>query len=115
MTGAQAPQESITLVRPHQSVSRDDLLLMKLSQIVMMGIGFLCIWGGIFLVAFDEDATNQNFLVLFVGGLASFLVSIGLIELQSKKNGYRLKDIQNYFLGIAFFFPPSACFGERVS
>ena len=104
MAGAQAPQESITLVRPHQSMSRDDLLLMKLSQIVMMGIGFLCIWGGIFLVAFDEDATNQNFLVLFVGGLASFLVSIGLIELQSKKNGYRLKDIQNYFLGIAFFF-----------
>ena len=60
--------------------------------------------GGVFSVAFDEDATNQNFLVLFVGGLASFLVSIGLIELQSKKNGYRLKDIQNYFLGIAFFF-----------
>ncbi len=85
-------------------MNRDDLFLMKLSQIVMMGIGFLAIWGGVFSVAFDEDATNQNFLVLFVGGLASFLVSIGLIELQSKKNGYRLKDIQNYFLGIAFFF-----------
>ncbi len=91
-------------MRPNQSMKRDDLLLMKLSQIVMMGIGFLSIWGGVFSVAFDEDATNQNFLVLFVGGLASFLVSIGLIELQSKKNGYRLKDIQNYFLGIAFFF-----------
>ncbi len=102
--GVDAPQESITLVKPNQSMNRDDLFLMKLSQIVMMGIGFLAIWGGVFSVAFDEDATNQNFLVLFVGGLASFLVSIGLIELQSKKNGYRLKDIQNYFLGIAFFF-----------
>ena len=99
-----APQENITMVKPNQSMNRDDLFLMKLSQIVMMGIGFLAIWGGVFSVAFDEDATNQNFLVLFVGGLASFLVSIGLIELQSKKNGYRLKDIQNYFLGIAFFF-----------
>ena len=102
--GVDAPQENITLVKPNQSMNRDDLFLMKLSQIVMMGIGFLAIWGGVFSVAFDEDATNQNFLVLFVGGLASFLVSIGLIELQSKKNGYRLKDIQNYFLGIAFFF-----------
>ena len=100
----ETPQDSITLLRPNQTMNRDDLLLMKLSQIVMMGIGFLCIWGGVFTVAFDEDATNQNFLVLFVGGLASFAVSIGLIELQSKKNGYRLKDIQNYFLGIAFFF-----------
>ena len=42
--------------------------------------------------------------MLFVGGLASFAVSIVLIELQSKKNGYRLHDIHNYFLGIAFFF-----------
>ena len=42
--------------------------------------------------------------VLFVGGLASFAVSVGLIELQSKKNQHRLYDIQNYFLGIAFFF-----------
>ena len=100
----ETPQESITLVRPNQNLNRDDLLLMKLSQIVMMGIGFLSIWGGVFSVAFDEDATNQNFLVLFVGGLASFLVSIFLIEVQSKKNDYRLKDIQNYFLGIAFFF-----------
>ena len=104
MEGIETPQESITMIRPNQNMNRDDLMLMKLSQIVMMGIGFLSIWGGVFSVAFDEDATNQNFLVLFVGGLASFLVSIGLIELQSKKNGYRLKDIQNYFLGIAFFF-----------
>ena len=88
-----APSESITLVKPKQNLNRDDLMLMKLSQIVMMGIGFLSIWGGVFSVAFDEDATNQNFLVLFVGGLASFLVAIGLIELQSKKNGYRLKDL----------------------
>jgi hypothetical protein len=94
----------VTVVSPKSSFSSDDVFLMKLSQVVMMGIGFLAIWGGVFSVAFDEDATNDNFLVLFVGGLASFIVAIGLIEFQSKKNGYRLYDIQNYFLGIAFFF-----------
>lgn len=94
----------VMTVRPNAKMNSDDLLLMKLSQGIMMGIGFLAIWGGIFSVAFDDEATNQNFAVLFVGGLASFAVSIGIIELQSKKNQYHLYDIQNYFLGIAFFF-----------
>ena len=104
MAGQENAAQSMMVVQPRSSFSSDDLFMMKLSQMVMMGIGFLAIWGGVFSVAFDEDATNQNFLVLFVGGLASFLVSIGLIELQSKKNDYQLYDIQNYFLGIAFFF-----------
>lgn len=104
MAGQENASQSMMVVQPKSSFSSDDLFMMKLSQMVMMGIGFLAIWGGVFSVAFDEDATNQNFLVLFVGGLASFLVSIGLIELQSKKNDYQLYDIQNYFLGIAFFF-----------
>ena len=92
------------MVQPNTPRTSDDQFLMKMSQLVMMGIGFLAIWGGVFSVAFDDEATNQNFLILFVGGLASFLVAIGLIEIQSKKNGYHLYDIQNYFLGIAFFF-----------
>ena len=104
MAGSEPAAQSMMMVQPASSFSNDDLFMMKLSQMVMMGIGFLAIWGGIFSVAFDEDATNQNFLVLFVGGLASFIVAIGLIELQSKKNDYQLYDIQNYFLGIAFFF-----------
>ena len=104
MAGSAPEPGTITMVRPNTNLSKDDMFLMKLSQIVMMGIGFLSIWYGVFAVAFDEEATNQNFLVLFIGGLLSFAVSIMLIELQSKKNGYRLHDIQNYFLGIAFFF-----------
>ena len=76
MAGAVQEASAMTMVRPNQKMNADDLFLMKLSQIVMMGIGFLSIWGGVFIVAFDEDATNQNFLVLFVGGLASFAVSI---------------------------------------
>ena len=92
------------MVRPNQKFDRDDMFLMKLSQIIMLCIGFASIWIAIGGIAFDEDATNQNFLVLFVGGLTSFAFAIGLIEVQSKKNGYQLHDIQNYFLGIAFFF-----------
>jgi hypothetical protein len=103
-TSGTAPTRPVQVVKPASSFSENDLFMMKLSQAVMLGIGFLAIWGGVFSVAFDEEATNDNFLVLFVGGLASFLVTIGLIELQSKKNGYHLHDIQNYFLGIAFFF-----------
>ena len=104
MANAGEPTTTVTMVRPKTALNKDDLFLMKVSQMVMMGIGFLAIWGGVFSVAFDEDATNQNFLVLFVGGLASFAVSIAMIEFQSKKNDYQLYDIQNYFLGIAFFF-----------
>ena len=104
MANAGEPTTTVTMVRPKTVLNKDDLFLMKVSQMVMMGIGFLAIWGGVFSVAFDEDATNQNFLVLFVGGLASFAVSIAMIEFQSKKNDYQLYDIQNYFLGIAFFF-----------
>ncbi|MBL6806202.1 MAG: hypothetical protein ISQ54_01905 [Candidatus Poseidonia sp.] len=104
LQNGEPPATPVTTVRPNATMNSDDLLLMKLSQGIMMGIGFLAIWGGIFSVAFDEDATNENFLVLFIGGVASFAVSIGIIELQSKKNQYRLQDIQNYFLGIAFFF-----------
>ena len=98
------PLAPIVTVGPNAAKQSQDMLMLKLSQGVMMGIGFLAIWGGIFSVAFDEEATNDNFLVLFIGGLASFLVSIGIIELQSKKNDHKLYDIHNYFLGIAFFF-----------
>ena len=92
------------MVAPDAAKVAHDLWMMKLSQIVMLGIGFLAIWGGVFSVAFDENATNDNFLVLFVGGVASFLVSIGFIELQSKNNDRHLYDVQNYALGTAFFF-----------
>ena len=104
MEGGASEPAPIKMVLPNQNVSKDDLFLMKLSQVIMLGIGFLSIWIGIFGIAYDEDATNENFLVIFVGGLASFAVTIALIEVQSKKNDYRLQDIQNYFLGVAFFF-----------
>ena len=103
-TTEMSASKPLFVVQPSTTAKPEDMFLMKVSQLVMMGIGFLAIWGGIFSVAFDENATNDNFLVLFIGGLASFGVAIGVIELQSKKNDYHLYDVQNYFLGIAFFF-----------
>ena len=72
MEGTGPEENNITMVRPNQRFNQDDLFLMKLSQIVMLAIGFVSIWVSIGGIAFDEDATNRNFLVLFVGGLASF-------------------------------------------
>ena len=50
---------SITMVRPNAKMSKDDMFLMKLTQIVMMSIGFLSIWGGVFEVAFDEKPPTK--------------------------------------------------------
>ena len=99
---------------PGNTISNQDMDMMKISQTVMMGFGFLTIWGGVFTIAFDTDATNQNMLVVFIGGLASFLATMGVIEAQSRKNGGQLYDLHNYFLGIAFFFSTiAAMWGAR--
>ena len=50
----------VMTVRPNAKMNSDDLLLMKLSQGIMMGIGFLAIWGGIFSVAFDDEAHGNR-------------------------------------------------------
>ena len=84
-------------------MNRDDLFLMKLSQNRHDGHWFLGHLG-VYSASLSTKTPPIRTFGALRGGLASFLVSIGLIELQSKKNGYRLKDIQNYFLGIAFFF-----------
>ena len=36
----------------------------KFAQLIMYGIAMIAIWGGIMSIAFAENATNQNFLVL---------------------------------------------------
>lgn len=104
----------IIMGEPGANVSAQDMDMMKLSQTVMMVFGFLTIWGGVFTIAFDTNATNQNMLVVFIGGLASFLATMGVIEAQSRKNGGQLYDLHNYFLGIAFFFSTiAAMWGAR--
>ena len=114
--GAPAEARPVTMTRPGAPVSQSELDMMKVSQTVMMAFGFLTIWGGVFMIAYDENATNTNMLVVFLAGLASFAATIGVIETQSRKNGGQLYDLHNYFLGIAFFFSTiAAMWGARYA
>ena len=76
----------------------------KFAQLIMYGIATLAIWGGIFSIAFAEDATNQNFLVLGVGGILSAGMALTLVEMQRRKGGDGLHAVHDYLLGISFFF-----------
>jgi hypothetical protein len=48
---------------PIGTTNRD---LMKFSQLIMMGIALAAIWGGLFSIAFAEDASNEDGLRLRV-------------------------------------------------
>jgi hypothetical protein len=114
--GAPANTRPVTMARPGAPVSQHEMDMMKVSQTVMMAFGFLTIWGGVFIIAYDENATNTNMLVVFLAGLLSFAATMGAIETQSRKNGGQLYDLHNYFLGIAFFFSTiAAMWGARYA
>ena len=89
---------------PGESISEANRSLMKFSQLIMMCIALAAIWGGLFQIAFAEDATNDDFLILFIGGFLSAGIAIGWIYAQSKKNDFVLYEVQDYMLGIGFFF-----------
>ena len=89
---------------PGDSISDANRSLMKFSQLIMMGIALAAIWGGLFQIAFADDATNSDFLILFLGGFLSASIAIGWIYAQSKKNDFVLYEVQDYMLGIGFFF-----------
>ena len=94
----------MVISQPGKVRTQDDINLEKFAQLVMYFVALIAIWGGIFSIAFDEDATNSNFLLLFIGGLISAAMAISWIELQSKKNAHQLMEVQNYMLGLGFFF-----------
>jgi hypothetical protein len=99
------PTEIPMVVRaPGDSISDANRSLMKFSQLIMMGIALAAIWGGLFQIAFADDATNSDFLILFLGGFLSACIAIGWIYAQSKKNDFVLYEVQDYMLGIGFFF-----------
>ena len=84
--------------------SKDIDGLSKFAQLIMYGIAMLAIWGGILSIAFAENATNQNFLILGVGGIISAGMALALVEIQRKKGGDGLHAVHDYLLGIGFFF-----------
>ena len=89
---------------PGDLISNTNRSMMKFSQLIMMCIALAAIWGGLYQIAFADDATNSDFLILFLGGFLSATIAIGWIEVQSKKNDHVLYEVQDYMLGIGFFF-----------
>jgi len=78
--------------------------LEKLAQLWLYGIALLAIWGGVLSLAFAEGATEQNFLILGVGGLVSAGIAITLVEIQRRKGSRNIHKVHDYLLGMAFFF-----------
>ena len=76
----------------------------KFAQLVMYGIAMLAIWGGILSIAFAEDATNSNFLILGAGGIISATMAIAMVEMQRRRGGGGLHAVHDYLLGIGLFF-----------
>ena len=96
--------QTVLVTSPQAAKSGDDLALMKFAQLIMYIVALICIWGGILSIAFAGDSTEMNYLILFIGGIISAGMAIGWIEMQSKKNGHQLYEVQNYMLGIGLFF-----------
>ncbi len=94
----------MVISQPGKIRTKGDVDLEKFAQLIMYVVALIAIWGGIFSIAFDDNATNSNFLLLFIGGLVSAAMAIAWIEMQSKRNAYQLMEVQNYMLGLGFFF-----------
>jgi hypothetical protein len=94
----------MVISRPGKVRTQGDVDLEKFAQLIMYIVALIAIWGGIFSIAFDDNATNSQFLLLFIGGFVSAAMAIAWIELQSKKNAHQLMEVQNYMLGLGFFF-----------
>jgi len=90
--------------RLNVSPSRPGNALEKLAQLWLYGIALLAIWGGVLSLAFAEGATEQNFLILGVGGLVSAGIAITLVEIQRRKGSREIHKVHDYLLGLAFFF-----------
>jgi drug/metabolite transporter superfamily protein YnfA len=103
-TDSKPTEQPMVIRAPGDPISNSNRAMMKFSQLIMMCIALAAIWGGLFQIAFADDATNSDFLILFLGGLLSAGIAIGWIEAQSKKNDHVLYEVQDYMLGIGFFF-----------
>ena len=95
--------ESLRLEVKTPGVAEVDFMS-KFAQLVMYGIAMLAIWGGILSIAFADDATDSNFLILGAGGIISATMAIAMVEMQRKRGGGGLHAVHDYLLGIGLFF-----------
>ena len=104
-------QPTLKVVQPHQNQD----VFARFAQLIMYGIALLAIWAGIFSIAFDDDATNENFLILGLGGIISAGMAFALVEIQRKRGGDELQNVHDYLLGIGCFFFPLLVFYGGVA
>ena len=57
-------QTPMVISQPGKIRTQDDINLEKFAQLIMYIVALIAIWGGIFSIAFDDNATNSNFLIL---------------------------------------------------
>ena len=103
-------QPTLKVVQPHQNQD----VFARFAQLIMYGIALLAIWAGIFSIAFDDDATNENFLILGLGGIISAGMAFALVEIQRKEVGMNFKMYMIICWGLDAFFRYWCSMGESL-
>jgi hypothetical protein len=89
---------------PGVQVEQAERSLVRFSQLIQLGIAIGFIWFSIGTIAFNDEATNADFAVIFFAGMLSAILAIGWVELQSRGNDHQVRDVHDYMLGVGFFF-----------
>ena len=92
------------IVRQVGEAAGGDDFLARFTEVIMFGGAMLAIWTGLLGIAFSDDATNWNYLILFIGGFVSAGIALAMVEFHGRKNENVLMPSQNYILGVSFFF-----------
>ena len=90
-------------------VSGEIPLAERLAQFWLFGVAMLGLWGGLFYIAFTQGETNERFLLLGIGGLATAAAFIWVVEQQRRKHG-ELALMHDYILGMGLFFAAAGLF-----
>ena len=101
-TDSKPTEQPMVIRAPGDPISNSNRAMMKFSQLIMMCIALAAIWGGLFQIAFADDATNSDFLILFLGGF----LSRGIIALYGN-NEYEERNCPScpvrFSIGVEYF------------
>jgi hypothetical protein len=84
-------------------------LVERLAQFWLFGVAMMGLWGGLFYIAFTQGETNERFLMLGIGGLATASAFIWVVERQRRSHG-KLATMHDYLLGMGLFFGAAGLF-----
>lgn len=101
---AKQEEETPVIIRQVGQTTGGDDFLARFTEVIMFGGAMLAIWTGLLGIAFSDDATNWNYLILFIGGFVSAGIALAMVEFHGRKNENVLMPSQNYILGVSFFF-----------